>query len=516
MAKKPRRKASLHSAGKVTEAELLARARALADDPTPAMPICEGGCVLFSPVVAARKAILRIHAQRDDEAALTKATSRGNELAKAYAATLLLARSERIPYVADLKIMGEAVPYVMRGTAKPFFLAGLQNHHDRAHRLLAVMPWVRKRRLHFFSADRGIVCTGRRASPPEDFVREEAEDLGLARREPGVYACEHGGACEGHDALIIHWRAAGERLERCEDCLDEGSTLGSLLRHMAGPKLLSQFDVEVRLRPLHTRAGAPLPAETSLPAEARTAYLAARLSDQGLLAAARQARVASLRTAGRRIYVAGDTSYGEDVEAFVAALQPNATEERALRAGLAAHEGSLVIDRATLARALHGLWPQQGRRMLEAVSDAATADSLYREKPAPEEVVELVRRAGREGSARAELARLPTYATLPPAADAAHAIARAFRTQGPEAAVRAAQERASLPKAKGVVLGFLLALGGAKGQEWRFSDGDREVASALAPVVERLLRGDAAGYHEALVEASLRSGETASFAPRQG
>lgn len=514
MAKKPRRKATLHSAGKVTEAELLERARAMAEDPTLAMPVCDDGCVFFSPVVAARKAILKVHAAREDESRLQKLSARGNELAKAYAATLLLARSEKVPYVADLKIMGEAVPYVMRGTAKPFFLAGLQNHHDRAHRLLSVMPWVRKRRLHFFSADRGIVCTGRRAEPPADFVEEEMDMLDLSRREPGVFACEHGGAVERRDALVLHWRAARERIERCEECIEDDSTLGRLLKHMAGPKLLAQFDVEARLRPLQTVASAAPPADAPLPAPLRESYLAAKLSDKGLLQAARDARLATLRASGRRLYLAGSTSYGDDVAAFLAALSPTPVEERALRAGLAAHEGPVVIERATSARALHDLWPLHGRLMLEAVSDPATADSIHREKVTPEEVAEMVRRAGREGSARAALASLPSYAGLPPAADAAHAIARAFRAQGPEAAIRAAQERASVAKAKGVALGFLQALGGARGQEWRFSDGDRETAAALQDPIARLLRGDAAGYHDALVEVSRRAGDTTSFSSR--
>lgn len=514
MPKKPRRKATLHSAGKVTEAELLERARALDDDPSLATPICEDGCVFFSPVVAARKGIARVHEAREDEAKLQKLASRGNELAKAYAATVLLARSGKVPYVADLKIMGEAVPYVMRGTAKPFFLAGLQNYDDRAHRLLSVMPWVRKRRLHFFSANRGIVCTARRAKPPVDFVEEEMEILGLERQGPGVYACEHGGAASGRDTLVLDWLAAGERIERCEECLDEGSTLGSLLRHMAGPKLLTQFDVTVRLAPFKARAGGPPPADPPLPAALKQGYLSAKLADKAFLDAAHAARLAALRASSERIYVADAETYGSDVDAFLRALAPTDVEERALRAGIAAHSGPLVIERGTSARALHELWPRQGRVMLEAVSDTATADSIYREKATHEEVAEMVRRAGREGSARAALAGLPTYVGLPPAADAAHAIARAFRASGPEAAARVAQERASAAKAKGVALAFLQALGASRGQEWRFSHGDHDTAASLKEAVGRLLNGPAEGYHEALAEASLRSGDTASFAPR--
>jgi hypothetical protein len=74
-------------------------------------------------------------------------------------------------------------------------------------------------------------------------------------------------------------------------------------------------------------------------------------------------------------------------------------------------------------------------------------------------------------------------------------------------------ERASGGKAKGVAIAFLHALGAAKGQEWRFSRVDAEVAEALAGPVERLLRGPAESYHDALREASLLAGETVDFAP---
>lgn len=115
MAKRPRRKATLRSTGKVTEADLRERAQALVDDPTLAMPICEGGCVLFSPAKAASRAIPRIHAAREDEAKLQRYASWGNELAKAYAATLLILHAEKIPYVAELRLPTGTIPYVIRG-----------------------------------------------------------------------------------------------------------------------------------------------------------------------------------------------------------------------------------------------------------------------------------------------------------------------------------------------------------------------------------------------------------------
>jgi hypothetical protein len=505
VAKPKRRKATLHSAGKVTEQDLLERARELAEEPALAMPICEGGCVLFSPVKAANRAIPRIAALKDDEAALQKAANRGNDLARAYAATLLLAKAGKVPVVADIKLGGELVPYVARGKTKPFFLAGLQHHDDRALRLLSVASWTKKRGMHFYSTDRGIVCTGKRAEPPADFIAEEAELLGLAGSGT-AYSCGH----DGEDGVLITWKASGVTFARCASCAEGGSTLATLLKHIAAPRPANQFEVAPRLAPL---VGATAPLDDAVAPELREEYARGRVSDAALLEAARAARVAALKQ-GERQFVAGNVSYGGDADAFLRAIGAGPEEERALRAAFAAHTGAVVVDKPTLARAVSELWPQHGRLMLSSVSDEATATKLHKEKPAPDEAVELVRKAARAGAGQQALAGLPTYAQLPPAASAADAIARAFRGQGRDAAVRTAQQRADVAKAKGVALAMLTALGARQGQDWRFTGSDRDVAESLGPYVESLLRGSASAYHDALVATSRGAGETAEIERR--
>lgn len=509
--KKPRRKATLHSAGKVTEADLLERARALADDPSLAIPVCEGKCVLFSPVVAARRAIPKIHAARDDEKKLASYAARGNEYAKAYAATLLVAKAEKLPYVAELRLPGGNVPYVIRGKAKPFFLAGLQNHHDRAHRLLAVAPWVRKRGIHVFSADRGLVCTGKDPTPPADFVEEEMEELDLTEKAHGVYACEHGGAGPERDALVILWKTAGVRLERCSRCTAEGSTLATLFRHMAGKRLRDGFEVAAALEPLRAAAGAHVEEPSVVSAKVLEAYLQLRASDAVFLEASRAARVGALRARKTRLFVAFPHSYGEDADAFLAALDPSPHEETALRAALAQRQEPVVIERASSARAIHELWAQHGLAMLETLTkDPEAAKRLHKEKVTVEEAADLVRRAGREGSAKAATAGLPAYRGLSGATGFTDAVARTFRASGKQAATRLALERGDV-RAPGLLLALLQELGAAKGQEWRFGPGEAEAAAALAPIARTLLHEDASRYHDALAELARRLGEPSDF-----
>lgn len=506
-----RRKSTLHSANRVTEAELLETTRALAADPELVMPHYEGGFLLFNPVLAAQRGIRKAHAARDDKAKLESMASRGNDYVKAYAAALLIAKADKLPFVADIRLPSGNVPYVMRGTAKPFFLAGLQHFHDPAIRLLSVAGWVKKRGLHFYSAKRGLVCSGKKDAPPRDFIEEQMAALGLVENEAGVFSCGH----EEADAVTLDWRAAGIRIARCLECSAGTSSLHAIIKHIASPKPSSGFLPGARLIPLAVAAGEAPPEGFDMPGGLVQDYRQGRIQDAGLIEAARAMRVASLRRHAGRLYVAGHVSYGSDSEAFLAALKPTAAESRALHAALEAHDGPIVIERATTARALADLWPTHGLAMLTAAAgDAAIAERFHKDIVTPEETTDLVRRAAHDGAARVVNEALPKYARLPPAAETADLVARTYRVRGRDAAVRLALERAAQSKGKGVAWAILTRLDGIKGQEWRFAGADQEVASSLGAVVETLLDGAPESYHEALALTSKLSGETTTFSPQ--
>lgn len=483
MARK-RRKATLHSAGRTVEQDLLARANALAEDPSLATPACEGSCVFFCPIRQARGRIARIHAARDSEKKLLSFASRGNRLARAYAATLALTHVEKLPYVAELRLPTGPVPYVTRGKAAPFELVGLQHLDDRELRLLSVARFVKARKLHVYSAERGLVCTAKRASPPKDFVEEQLTDLGLAPRGDR-WTCEHGGTAAG-DALVLDWRAASVTAEICAECaLDENSLL-KMARHIASPKPRGEFVVRVQLAALK---GDGAPAETGdVPAEAAAEYAAGKLHDAGLLARARLARTHALRAKGVA-FVAGDRWFGTDARAFIDALQPTDAERAALEGVLPGIARAVIVEKATATRALAEIWAEKGLDALAAAAsgDRAAAEALYRAEMTTDEIGDAVKRAAQRGATARVDAALPKFKTLPPAAAAADAISRAHRAKGRDEAVRIALKRADGAKERGVALAFLRALGGASGQDWKFSRVDQELADVLADDAKSLL-----------------------------
>ncbi|MHB8606448.1 MAG: hypothetical protein ACYDCK_14480 [Thermoplasmatota archaeon] len=509
--KRPKRRASLHSTGKVQEADLLARAHDLYDDVELAIVKHEGPCVLFCPFKAGERAVRKVHAKRADEKALARASKGGNLFARAYAATLLIGRAEKLPVVASLRLPGNiVVSYGQRGKAKPLHLAGLQHFDDRALRLLLVADAVRKRDLHVWSTDDGLVCTGKRSAPPGAFLREEMDIIDATEDSAGAWSCAHKSA--PGDRLVLTWPAADARLTLCSACAADENTLRKLLLHFATRDPTNALVPSVRLAPFERLAGAGEPLDPHFaPDDAdMKAYRDGAISDREFLARARGAALAALRRMTERRYVAESRDFGDDATAFVDALKPTPAERRALLAALATADGPVVVERASVARTLAEIWKRAGRDALLAAAkeNAAVADALYREDAAPETLPALIARAASEGEHAAVSAALPRYARLPPAASVADAIARAFRALGRDEAARVALTKTQEGRERGVALAFLRALGRADGNDWRFGPIDREVADALAADARRLLECDADAYHDALVELARRAGAT--------
>ncbi|HVL86856.1 MAG TPA: hypothetical protein VM681_02445 [Candidatus Thermoplasmatota archaeon] len=506
MAKRRRQKSALRSASKVQEKNVLEAAEQLARDPSAIVPSCVGHRDHFA---RERRAVAKIHALREKPSSLGwRASWFTPPIARGYAATLLALSEGKLPYVAALPTPFGPAPYVLRGRAKRAILVGLQNWNDPRLRLFLALDHAKAHRATVYATEEGLVCCGRdEAPPPPGFVEATAKRLGLAPSGEGTF----GSAAADEARLVIDWKPASVRLVVAESAAT-GNTVLLIGERLASPAIRNQFAVSVEMPALEQRGSAPVPLpQTPPPAkEDLAAYYHGKLSDRDLVARARDALAAALRSVGQTVYVAGGATYGADREAFLAALLPSELERRAIDAGLAGFEGPIVLDRATPAQLLAKLWPSQAKAMVEAVAgDAELARRVLAESDAERTGVGAILARAAELSRRAGIdAKLPRFAGLPAPVALADAVARALRADGRAGADRVLRQAPDDDtKTRAARLALEREALGA-GQDWRHLPTESEIATFVAPQVRRVLACPPSEYEEALSELSTALGYT--------
>lgn len=498
MAKKPKPRAmrtQLRAASKVQERELQAKAARLTQDPSLLVPVCHGHRTHFAKL---QRSIGKVWAVRDQEKWLSWRTRWGHPIARAYAATLLVARgSEDQIILLQVKTPIGTYPVAVRGKARRDLLVGVQYFDDRQARLFLVRDLVKKGLSFYSMPDGGIACGGAEAKPPPEFVAAEAQSLGLVK-DPEGWGCTH--AIHAEERLTLHWRAASAKLRKCAACAREGNMLHTIVQHVAAKGVLEGIEVRVDLPPMPQKGDAPvdLPREVPLDPAALERYRKGELGDAGLLQAQRAARIAHLRTLPGPLYVSNGIAYGSDAEAFIAALGPKPLEATALRGALAGHAKPVVVEGGTPAKVLGELWAERGVAALEAVAGSAeVARSIHAAHDvASKGVGPALQQAQARGLREATDSALPQYRDLPPAARLADAVARAHRAHGKKAALDVLGQSQD-PKLKGLVHAFELALDAGQAT-WKYSPTEQGLAETLRPRAAQLLAAEPGAYDGAL------------------
>lgn len=516
----------IKTASKAEEQKLLRNAKALADDPLRLLPECvhddADGCYLRKLESKLRDT----HAKRDDDKKLERASGGilgfGHDLPKALASTLLLAKDDEAPYLGRVRIGGQTIPYAKRGDAPKEALAAVQHHDDPRIRVLPLAETIRKKGLHVYSSLSGWWCTGTEPDPPETYVDEMLGGFDAADRRSGtVHACPHVPPDrvgeDGPAHIVVDWTTAGRRVAVCDRCAGQQSTVVLLARGIASGDPLGEFDVDVHLPAPECRGH-----EGSCPA-ARThrggtdpgGYLDGQLTDEQLLSRARE-QVADGLTSAEPFFLVRDVCYGDDVDALLDDVAGSEVEIDALRAVLPTLGAPLVVGAATGNALVSDLWDDHARELVAAVADEEVAGEVLDEadiRSTPPG--EILREARRRHEASSIASRLPTYGDLPKPAAVADEIARTYRLEGAREAARACDPDHSWGSgARSVGYGFLVAIGRAGGEEWKFSDDERESGEFIAPRAEALLEASADEYHDALVDVARAAGVTASLEPQ--
>jgi hypothetical protein len=486
------------------EETLLKKAEALRRSSKPLLPERSRDCPP-EPFDRLSAAFETVREAKDEGGRLDSMRRWGDPFARAYAGFLRFYLEPELPPLLPAQVGGSQISYAPLARAPAEFQIAVQEHDDPRKLLLGYLGLARKG-YYFYALPDRLVCAGRDATPPQEFLRKQDEDLPYRfdrGAEAGAYLCPHLAKKDPVPWVGVEWIPADRTFRICNRCAKaDAQLLGALAAGLAQPRAERAFEILAELN-VDCRGG-PDCIHHNLPPVSRglrRRYTLGRASDREFLNDYVHEVEPYIARKSGPLFVAAGVCYGGDRRAFIEALHGNKVERAALERVLPSVDYHFELAEPTASQALERLWRDHAEEIVAAIEpDPQEARRLAQEARAnPGRVSDLLRRASQRADERATLSALPTFTAIGPEATFVDAIARAFRTGGAEAAERRVEQ--TLPpegKARGLAWGFLLAMGREAPHRWQFSDTEQKFGVSLVGLARKLLEGPPGEYGEAL------------------
>lgn len=497
MPKRPKKmKTFARTATKSQEKKLIENAKQLQKNPFVVIPDCsDKSCEkYFSKAV---KRIEKVKSFNEDTDKLEKyANKKGIEAA--LAGTLLLAISEKAPYLGILPFPTGDITFAQRGKASKEKLAGFQHFDNPVLRVLAVKDIAYKKKLHIYSWDEGFICTGKTPHPPQAFIDFIIQKLHLSCNN-SLCTCNHLNAQKVKEKeslpiyyLRICWKSAGLIIGLCTDCArSTKNTMFTISKYMLTPDISHDFEIDV-IAEVIRKSEASILEKTEYIQD----YLSGNLSDNEFINKNIKSRKEKITQSDEKILVYNGVSYGSDVKGFMDVIKPKAYEKEALEYVLEQIDEPLVLKDTTANKILEMYWQKHGYEFLKSIiEDKKMAESFFKLDDTPSNILKTV---FEYKNRQKILEQLPQFRLLPPLAAYADNIARTFRTFGQKKAITEIKKHPDTPKAKSISYAFLLSLGGEKDVQWKYSKEEIEYGEYLKTYAKKLLEVHPKKYAESL------------------
>jgi len=503
MVKKPRRMRTFaRTASKSMEKKLVENAKKLKKDPYLVLPEYNDkrSEKYFGKT---KKKIDKINRFIDDQEKLEK-LSKKRDLSGAIAGTLLIAHSEKAPYLAVAKFPTGDITYAKRGNAEKEFLIAAQRFDDPVLRLLGIKDIASKKNLHVYSWDDSFVSSGEKPNPPGEFINFIIKKTNLDKKNK-TFICKHLNndvvqqkQIVDDSYLRIHWKSADTIFGICEKCASkEKNTVYDITKYMIEPNVSNDFEISVKGQSFKKNNDSTIDLDD---------YFSGKLSDYAFIRKNMQKRKQELKESSEKIFILDGESYGKNIAGFIDSLNPNEYEKIGLKHILERIDEPVIFDNATPNKVLESYWVDYGLETIdEIINDKEMAKKFHSLKDEPSVILELVCKFKERQKI---LSKLPIYKSLPEIANFIDNIARTYKTFGAKETLVELKNRPDDTKAKSISYAFLLALGKGKDKKWQYSEIEVEYGNFLKEYAEKLLKSKPENYHKNLKDLLAASGFT--------
>jgi hypothetical protein len=443
------------------------------------------------------KGLKKIEANQNDQNKLEKLSNKKG-LDGAVAGTILIAISEKAPYLGVARLPLGDITYAQRGRADKFKLIAAQHFNNPILRLFGVRDIALKRKLYIYSWENGFFSSGIKPKPPEDFIDFIIKKIGFSNIKK-LQTCSH---LNKHDIkekkvlnfpyIRIYWKSTDITIGFCNKCVkNSNNTLFNITKYIIAHDLSEDFSVDVIAKYVGRDESVKFK-EIQYFEE----YLSGKISDADLIKKNISKHEESLKESGEKLYIIDDKSFGSDTDLFIRALKPNKFEIEGLKYILNKINEPLVLKNVTPNKLLEMYWHKYGLEFINSIiNNKEMSENFLNLEETPSNILELVYNFKQRQDI---LSKLPSYRTLPPLAKFADNLVKLYKTYGKNKTLIELKNIPNNTKQKSLAYSFLLVFNKGMENKWKFSKIEIESGEFLKTYAIKLLESKPNEYHISL------------------
>lgn len=524
---------SARTASKGLEKELKRKAKRLAQDPTLALPKCTVDVPYFKKIERKLREVQKV---QDNKSQLDKLSKKGDNLVRAYAATLLLLHEDKISYLAVFKSPFGDVGYALRGSTKKEKLVGIQNYDEPRLKLLAYLEEVKKKKLFMFVTDDEVICTGTDPTPPKEVLNQLPKRIGKGLKKTGnvIYTTDLKPKIVEKDEpmeepyISIKWVPADTIMAKSltHASQNKDNTFLTCASYMATSKISQFFEVKAVIRP-KCGAGAKCPCNPPQKEEVKLSfldrlgkvkkptnvdeYMEGRMMDHRLIEKEREEYEFRLNEVGESVYIIENVCYGSDKKKLIKFLKPAEEEAEVLNIFLKLKKGPIIAPDPSVNRIMAPSWKDVGEDLLkEVLPDKKIASKIYKDFPVPRFQPMTVIQEGKFLLEEKRVRKLlPKLKDPPPMIEFAYECAVAYLVRGRDGASKILKNYPGDEiKLKAAKFAFVKHLDLEKTSGWSYTTHEMGYAQGMDAIVGRIITEDREQFREGLKELWKATGST--------